>query len=161
MVGTRSREGSDMADAELPITGYLDRLSCRPGEALAAKISVRDGTPYRVTLERLICADPNPAGPGRRIEDLATVFSRDVAGRRQPIARGSYAAIPVGPDRPPAAACTWSALVAPGRTDHAQAVLSEADATCSVVLGVGPQGAFARLGNLTVRTGTPLQPKHW
>ena len=150
-----------MHDAELPITGYLDRLSCRPGEALAAKVSVRDGTPYRVTLQRLICADPNPAGPGRQVEDLAAVFTRDIAGRRQPIARGSHAAIPAGPDRPRTVACTWSALVAPGRTDADQAVLSEADATCSVVLGVGPHGTFARLGGLTVHTGSPLQPKHW
>jgi hypothetical protein len=28
--------------AELPITGYLDRLSCRPGESLEVKVSVRD-----------------------------------------------------------------------------------------------------------------------
>jgi N,N-dimethylformamidase len=150
-----------MTDAELPITGYLDRLSCRPGETLAAKVSVRDGTPYRVTLERLICADPNPAGPGQRVEDLGAVFSQEVAGRRQPIARGSYATIPAAPDRPQTAACTWSALVAPGRTDRDQAVLSEADDTSQVVMGVGPEGAFARLGSLTVRTGTPLRPKHW
>ena len=28
---------------ELPITGYLDRLSARPGEALDAMISMREG----------------------------------------------------------------------------------------------------------------------
>jgi N,N-dimethylformamidase len=95
-----------MGGAELPITGYLDRLSCRPGEALDVKVSVRNGSPYRVTLERLICADPNPAGPGRRVEDLAAVYTWDVAGRRQAIARGSYAVIPAGPRRPGMASCT-------------------------------------------------------
>ncbi len=76
---------ADTEPAELPITGYLDRLSCRPGEALAAKVNVRDGGPYRVALQRLICADPNPAGPGRRREDLASVYSRAIEGRRHPI----------------------------------------------------------------------------
>jgi N,N-dimethylformamidase len=142
---------------ELPITGYLDRLSCRPGEAIAAKVSVRDGGAYRVTLERLICADPNPAGPGRRIEDLSGLFSREVQGRRQAIALGSYAAIPAGPHRSAAEACTWSALVAPGRVDRAQAVLSEG----GVTLGCGPDGAFARLGDATVATGTALRARQW
>src|SRR4051794_31537035 len=105
-----------MAEAELPITGYLNRLSCRPGGSLEVKVSLREGGPYRVTLERLICGDPNPAGPGRRVEDLSEVFSRDVTGRRQAVAQGSYAAIPAGPVRSGSAACTWTALVAPGRT---------------------------------------------
>jgi N,N-dimethylformamidase len=154
-----------MGDAELPITGYLDRLSCRPGQALAAKVSVRDGGRYRVTLERLICGDPNPAGPGRRVEDLASLFNREVEGRRQAIARGSYAVIPAVPRRAGTAACTWSALVAPGRCDHDQAVLSEAGGGCRVVLGQGVGGTFARLewpnGRVAVQTGTALRPRQW
>jgi N,N-dimethylformamidase len=142
---------------ELPITGYLDRLSCRPGEALAAKVSVRDGGTYRVTLERLICADPNPAGPGRLIEDLSATFSREVEGRRQAIALGSYAAIPAGPRRSAQVACTWSALVAPGRVDREQAVLSDG----GVTLGCGPDGAFARLGKTVLATGTALRARQW
>ncbi len=151
--------------AELPITGYLDRLSCRPGETLEAKISVRAGGSYRVTLERLICGDPNPAGPGRQVEDFSHLYNQDIEGRRQPISRGSYATIPAGPNRPAGSACTWSALVAPGRTDHDQAILSESDAACQIVVGHGPHGAFVRLtwpgGSLAVQTGTALRPRHW
>jgi N,N-dimethylformamidase len=143
--------------AELPITGYLDRLSCRPGESLDVKVSVRDAGRYRVTLERLISADPNPAGPGRRIEDFSELFSREVQGRRQAVALGSYAAIPTGPRRSADAACTWSALVCPGRVDREQAVLSEA----GVTLGIGPLGAFARLGDEVVQTGAALRAKQW
>jgi len=36
--------------AELPITGYLDRLSARPGESIVAHVSVAAGTPYRARL---------------------------------------------------------------------------------------------------------------
>src|SRR5580693_3639938 len=103
--------------AALPITGYLDRLSCRPGETLEAKISVQEPGPCQVTLQRLICADPNPNGPGIRIESLAHRYSHAFEGRTQPIAAGSYAAIPAGPPRAPDAACTWTALVCPGRPD--------------------------------------------
>ncbi len=154
-----------MVETELPITGYLDRLSCRPGGSLEVKVSVRDGGPYRVTLERLICGDPNPAGPGRRVEDLSAVFSRDVTGRRQAVARGSYAAIPTGPVRSASAACTWTALVAPGRTDHDQAVLCEAGDGCDVVLGHGAEGVFARIawpgGSVVSRTGAALRARQW
>ena len=101
--------------AELPVTGYLDRLSCRPGGSLAAKISVRDGGPCRVTLERLICADPNPDGPGQQVEDLADFYSHDFIGRRQPINLGSYADILRAPLRDGRAVCAWSALIEPGR----------------------------------------------
>src|SRR3954454_23701417 len=163
--GAEQCEMSKAEPAELPITGYLDRLSCRPGEQIEVKVSVRDGSAYRVTLERLICADPNPSGPGQRVEDLATLYSRQVQGRRQSISRGSYATIPTGPMRSGAAACTWSALIAPGRTDHDQAILSEADGPCAMALGLGPQGVFVRLawpeGSLVVRTGTALKPKQW
>ena len=151
--------------AELPVTGYLDRLSCRPDGALAAKISVRDGGPCRVILERLICADPNPDGPGQRIEDLAALYSHDFIGRHQPISLGSYADIPHGPRRDGRVACTWSALIEPGRVDHAQAVLSESGPGCSMVLGHGPTGVFAELvwpgGSARVETGVALVAKRW
>ena len=151
--------------AELPVTGYLDRLSCRPGGSLAAKISVRDGGPCRVTLERLICADPNPDGPGQRLEDLAALYSHDFIGRHQPIKLGSYADIPVGPQRDVRATCTWSALIEPGRVNHAQAVLWESGQDCSVILGHGPAGVFAELvwpgGSAQVETGVALVAKRW
>jgi N,N-dimethylformamidase len=148
--------------AALPITGYLDRLSCRPGETLEAKISVQEPGPCQVTLERLICADPNPNGPGMRIENLAHRYSHAFEGRTQPITAGSYAAIPAGPPRAPDAACTWTALVCPGRSDRDQAVISETADSGSVVLGHGATGAFARItGNMTLTTGTPLKPRRW
>jgi N,N-dimethylformamidase len=151
--------------AQLPITGYLDRLSCRPGGTLQAKISVRDAGPYRVTLERLICADPNPNGPGQRIEDLSHLYSHVFEGRSQSIASGSYANIPAGPPRTPNAASTWTALVRPGRSDRDQAILSETAQDHRIVLGHGASGAFVRIaspiGDITLQTGTALKPRRW
>jgi N,N-dimethylformamidase len=50
----------------LPITGYVDRWSARPGETIDVMISVQDGGRYRARIARVICGDPNPAGPGYR-----------------------------------------------------------------------------------------------
>jgi N,N-dimethylformamidase len=130
--------------AELPITGYLDRLSARPGERLAVKVCVRDGTRFRARLERVLSADPNPAGPGLRVEDLAARFDREFPGRRQPIRLGSHGVAPA-PRRPEGAA-TWTVLAwIAARPNEPAALLSESDGALRVTLALGPEGAVARL----------------
>ncbi len=101
-----------MTQKQLPITGYLSRLSVRPGESLEAKISVRTACACRVRLARVISADANPNGPGLRYEDLSERFERGFEGRNQPIVSGSWAQIP-GPVLEPKTAYCWTALVAP------------------------------------------------
>jgi N,N-dimethylformamidase len=159
-----------MIHAELPVTGYLSRLSARPGETITAHVSLghaspRDGGHYRARLERMICADPHPDGPGRRIEDLSALFDREFAGARQPIHLGSHIVVPAGPLRDAQAACTWTALVWPGRPDRIQTVLHEACGDVTVTLSVGPEGAMAELnglgGGARVATGQPLAPRRW
>jgi N,N-dimethylformamidase len=53
-----------MINDELPITGYFDRFSHRPGETFTCYVSVPTGGAFRVRLIRVISGDPNPAGPG-------------------------------------------------------------------------------------------------
>src|SRR4051812_29920332 len=100
-----------VSQAVLPITGYLDRFSARPGEDVVARISLRTAGPYRVRLVRVICGDPNPDGPGMRFEDLSARLDRTLQGRHQPIQIGSYGLVPKGPARSPAAPCTWTVLI--------------------------------------------------
>ena len=85
-----------MAETELPITGYLDRFSHRPGETFIAYVSVRDGGSYRARLVRVLSGDPNPDGPGVRFEDLSHRFDQSFTGRRQPIHLGSYGVVGTG-----------------------------------------------------------------
>src|SRR5262249_54959785 len=75
----------------LSLTGYTDRLSAAPGERIAFKVSSTAAGPYRASLARVIHADPNPAGPGVKIEDLAHRFSIERPSRVQPMRLGSYA----------------------------------------------------------------------
>src|SRR5579863_9000887 len=102
-----------MNDAELPITGYLDRFSHRPGETFSAFVSVPRGGRYRARLVRVLSGDPNPVGPGVRFEDLSTRFDQTFEGRRQVIRRGSYGVVMAGPVRDAKTACTWTVLVRP------------------------------------------------
>ena len=154
-----------MSVAELPITGYFDRFSGRPGETLTAHVSVRAGGAYRARLARVICADPNPAGPGMRFEDLADLFDRTIEGRRQAISIGSYGRAPAGPIRDPASPCTWTALVWPGVSNRQQAVLAETGGGAEIVLSIGPDGASARLawpgGRATAATCVRLRARRW
>jgi N,N-dimethylformamidase len=154
-----------MSDKELPITGYLDRFSHRPGETFSAFVSVRDGGAYRARLVRVLSGDPNPNGPGVRFEDLSHRFDQSVAGRRQPIDLGSYGIVRAGPRRDAGMACTWTVLVRPGLANAEQVMLSEAGTDASIALLIGMNGATARVGSagatIELATGSPMQAARW
>jgi N,N-dimethylformamidase len=152
--------------AELPITGYLDRFSHRPGERFDARISVRDGGPARARLVRVISGDPNPNGPGLRFEDLSHRFDATFEGRRQPIRLGSHAVVPRAPRRE-AGALTWTALIwlaaLPGA--GGATVMSEAGDGVAATLTIGPEGLTGSItagdGTMAVATARPPAPRGW
>ncbi len=150
---------------ELPVTGYLDRFSHRPGEQFSVFVSLRDGGDYRVRLQRVHSADPNPAGPGMRLDDLSDVFDRIGPGRRQPIHLGSYGLVERGPTRPADAACTWSVMVWAARLEADCTVMAEQDEHASIALSVGSGGASAVLawpnGTVKIATAAPMLLRHW
>ncbi len=150
---------------ELPITGYLDRFSHRPGEVFRAYVSVREATPFRATLQRVVCGDPNPDGPGLRLENLPEHLAIDVIGQRQPIHLGSYARIDPAPSLNSAPAQTYTALVWPGVAGKTQAIFAHEDSQASLLLAIGPDGVHACLswpgGSATVSTGVALHPTRW
>ncbi len=131
--------------AELPIAGYLDRLSGRPGERLEVRVSVTIPGPYHVRLERLICGDPNPAGPGLQFEDLASRFDATLQGRRQPIRRGSLGEAP-GPRLGRSAAHTWTALIWPSLAGDSP-VMHHEGVSASLTLSAGADGVAATLAS--------------
>ena len=81
--------------ADIPLLGYTDRLSGRPGDEIAFKVSSEAGAPFRASLVRVICADPNPAGPGLQFEEAGISFGGEFPSRSQPFYPGSHAVIPV------------------------------------------------------------------
>ena len=52
----------------VPLIGYVDRFSARPGERIAIKVSSQLDQPYQADLIRIIHADPNPAGHQARAD---------------------------------------------------------------------------------------------
>ncbi|MFT8244923.1 N,N-dimethylformamidase beta subunit family domain-containing protein [Roseomonas sp. BN140053] len=73
-----------------PLTGYCDRWSVKPGARLSFMVSSADGRAFDLRFVRLLCADPNPHGPG--YEEIAMPSSLDGErdGRFQPAHPGSY-----------------------------------------------------------------------
>ena len=156
-----------MAEArrELPITGYLDRLSYRPGEALTAMVSVASGAPFRARLVHVRNADPNPRLGGLRCDDLAEQLDVERPGRRQPIYLGSRMRA-LAPRRATPGALTLTALVEPGIIGtEPQTVIAWEDAARSIALSVTAGGLQLTLRNgdraVSIATGTALPLRRW
>ncbi|WP_306257610.1 N,N-dimethylformamidase beta subunit family domain-containing protein [Pararhizobium sp. IMCC21322] len=75
----------------IPLIGYTDRLSVRPGETIDFKISSQTNEPVRAWLTRSISADPNPDGQGI-VEWPQDAFFEPIAFEAgdQAFASGSY-----------------------------------------------------------------------
>lgn len=142
---------------ELPITGYLDRFSHRPGERFTAFVSVKAGGEARARLVRVISGDPNPDGPGLRFEDLSHRFDVTFAGRHQPIRIGSHAVVLRSPQRE-TGPLTWTALVRFDVLPRAEAVVM---AEGNVALCVSPEGVVARVGDAAVATERAVALRAW
>ena len=97
----------------LPIAGYADRLSVRPGETIAFKVSSQLTQPYSARLVRIISGDANPAGPGIVEEDIKASFAGAHASRNQPIHQGSYGRIDAGVDLTGGPGLTFVATIWP------------------------------------------------
>jgi N,N-dimethylformamidase len=88
---------SEQTHAAMPIAGYLDRLSARPGEGIAVKVSAQGDGDYEASLVRVIRGDPNPAAGGMKFQELPSAFEGRYPARNQPIHLGSYAVCPPHP----------------------------------------------------------------
>ena len=74
----------------IPLIGYTDRLSGRPGDTIAFKVSSCHQAPYNASLVRIICADPNPDGPGMREEPVDSDINGSYPSRLQRFYPGSW-----------------------------------------------------------------------
>ena len=79
----------------IPIAGYADRWSVGQNENIEFKVSSQFSKPYSVRLVRIVCADPNPDGPGIIEEDMSSVFSGEFPSRKQDVQLGSYGIVSI------------------------------------------------------------------
>ena len=79
------------------ILGYSDRISARPGEEIAFKVSCDGPEHYDATIVRLWSAVDEPEGPGFREAVVDTDANGRYSGRHQPVHAGSWIDIPPSP----------------------------------------------------------------
>jgi N,N-dimethylformamidase len=150
----------------LPLAGYADRLSVRPGETIAFKVSSQLSRPFMARLVRVICADANPAGPGLREEPVASSLEGSYPSRKQPVHMGSYVRVDRTPDLSGQAqlslvATIWPTTPSSGRR---QGILSAYDPNVRIglALAIGEDGSVeALLGTTRVKTRVPCVRRSW
>lgn len=140
----------------VPLVGYVDRLSARPGEAIAVKVSSQLGTPYAADLVRIIHADPNPAGPGMKLVEVPADFAGSYPSRVQTVALGSYGVVEAAFVLPKESAIVLR--VQPGLLTKPQPVL----ALGNLVLRVAAEGARLEMdGALVCAVSAPMLERRW
>ena len=100
----------------LPIAGYADRLSVRPGEKIGFKVSSQMEGSYEARLVRIICGDANPKGPGIKEEAITASIAGNYPGRNQPIHQGSYGFVEANRDLAAGGGLTFVATIWPTTT---------------------------------------------
>ncbi|MDE0714926.1 MAG: N,N-dimethylformamidase large subunit, partial [Gammaproteobacteria bacterium] len=158
-----------MKSGTVPLTGYADPLSGRPGDTIEFKVSSLGPHPWQATLVRVLCADPNPAGPGMVEEVLPVDLGGPFPAREQPFRPGSFG-IADGIGLPDCTAVVrLSALFSPFllETEKRQAIMTLAGQEPSttpfaVIELAGTDGVVFRVGGETVAAAAlPFRRRHW
>lgn len=146
-----------------PVTGYLDRLSRRPGERITAYVSLRNPGLCHARLVRVVSADPNPAGPGLDLRPMP--FDQTFEGEHQPVRLGSWGLVRGCPRLDAHEPRCWAVLVQLLSDLPAATVLAAEGGAEGVVIRAGTTGAEAEItvsGVVTrLRVAAPLQPAVW
>jgi N,N-dimethylformamidase len=158
-----------MTKSKIPLIGYSDKLSVRPGDTIAFKVSCTSPTPYQAKLVRITCGDPNPAGPGIKEADTPAEFTGSYPARVQQINLGSYAKIVPGSAFDGVDCLTFSATIWPTLLKKEnQGVISRFDPKTGkgLAVAVGPHGVEVIVGTeggepLRLSTETPLRERTW
>lgn len=152
------------------ILAYADPWSAAPGEAVRICASCREAGPYRLRFVRVVLADPDPAGPGLDLRDLASQADGIYQGRNRPIPAGSFAICERPVVRTPTA-FSIACLVFPtgpgaGR-DQVVIAQMPAGPGAGFLLGLDPAGAPTMLVRtaggefVSATTGVPLPARRW
>ena len=145
----------------LPLTGYADRLSVRPGGTIRFHLSNATGAEVEAKLVRVVCADANPAGPGILLEPVAAAPTRCGSATEQRSPQGSYARIESPVRCFGASSFSVTCRVHPTRLAGArQAIASRAGAASGFVLAIDEEGRLcASFGDGTAMRDAAVVPE--
>ncbi len=147
-------------DGIVPLAGYSDRLSVRPGETIGFKVSSTGTEPFSAWLTRSIGADPNPAGMGLVEDPVEEAFAkRAFPSRYQPFYPGSYAVTDKRVLLRPGDGFLMAATIFPTlASENSQTILSIGN-TRLLVTGVG--AAAISVGGELVVAPTGIKLRRW
>jgi N,N-dimethylformamidase len=83
----------DWSVVVIPLAGYADRLSVRPGETIQFHASNATGAQVSAHVVRVLSADANPAGPGVKTDAVSGASFEARAVAHHPVNSGSYAVV--------------------------------------------------------------------
>jgi N,N-dimethylformamidase len=126
-----------------PLTGYADRWSARPGETIRFMLASQDNAPFQARCARILCGDPNPAGPGYREQPITSPVDGSHPGRQQTAHPGSHAEIPLVSLAGAPQGIAILATILPTRVGAAQTVLQWQGQAATLTLEIDGQGAAA------------------
>jgi N,N-dimethylformamidase len=151
----------------LPLTGYADPLSGRPGERIGFHVSSAGGEPYQAKPVRIRCADSNPDGPGLLEEAIDLDLGGPFPGREQAFFPGSCAMVEGEDLLDNATDWFLSVLVAPFLLQHGkrQAIMALAGDGDAAFLALEISGED-RLSLMSgerelLHLDVPLRKRHW
>ena len=154
----------------VPLVGYTDRFSGRPGERIAVKVSSQLAGPYRAELVRIRCADPNPDGPGMKIEAVEGGFLGKYPSMPQRVQLGSCGIVELPEAVTLPDPCTLVVRVQPramdperpdSRWQRAGSLRQTVIDLDGLVLLVSPDGAELVAGDEVCVSGAPMVPGSW
>ncbi|MCC7280827.1 MAG: N,N-dimethylformamidase [Acetobacteraceae bacterium] len=144
----------------LPVTGYADRWSVKQGGTIRFHVATDRPRPYSARVARVLCGDPNPAGPGYREIAMHCAIEGRHQGQAQPIARGSFIEVPqlVLPDD---GALAFAITLLPTLGTDAVQPLLTLDGAVPIAIGLRHGSAFARIGEAEIACTRKLTPRRW
>ena len=148
----------------IPLVGYADRWSARPGESIGFKVSQAGGRTYDARLVRVISCDPNPDGPGIIEEDVDATFAGQYTGRKQSFHLGSYMRVSACAPLDSLQSLTLVATIWPTTPAKGlQGVLTRrrSEGHTGFALAIDTSGATAFLGDERLAVGKPLVERRW
>jgi N,N-dimethylformamidase len=144
----------------LPVTGYADRWSVRPGETIRFHIATDRPRPYSTRIARVLCGDPNPAGPGYREVTVASAIDGTHQGTVQPLVPGAYIDVP-HISLPHGQALAFAITLFPTVATDAEQPLLHLDTAVPVTIGLRHGAAFARIGGVELACTRALTTRRW
>ena len=161
-MGDPSNPGKD-----IPLTGYADPLSGRPGDTIEFKVSSQGDRPWQASLVRIRCADPNPEGPGIVEETCDVDLGGPFPPRSQRFDPGSYgevASLDVSGecDRVTLKLTIAPFLLEPGKRQTMMALISD-NGTSALGLEVSGEDSVTMTlkGEAIATVKVPLRRRHW